>query len=50
MIGALQQLYRRYVLGHTTEERYRNLAVAIRGMAAEGRRVIEQGGIERRAP
>ena len=46
MIGALQQLYRRYVLGHTKEERYKNLAIAIRGMAAEGVRVMGQGNIE----
>jgi aminoglycoside phosphotransferase (APT) family kinase protein len=45
MIGALAQLYRRYVLGHTREERYRTLAVAVRGMAAEGRRVLERGEI-----
>ena len=46
MIGALMQLYRRYALGYTQEERYKILAVAVRGMAAEGRRVIASGEIE----
>jgi hypothetical protein len=48
MLVSLQQLYQRHVLGKTTERRYLKMPPAVRGMAAAGVAVMENGRRSRR--
>jgi aminoglycoside phosphotransferase (APT) family kinase protein len=45
LIGIVQQIYKRYVLGHTSDERFAGLIHAVRVCAQTAERAIERGRI-----